>query len=68
MSQFGMQSARARRFASPDVYTALAVVACVFLAAACGVMFVAAGKVGKGGSAFSLQDAKAIDLKAEAAK
>jgi len=66
MSQFGMQMAggRAKRSASPDVFTALAVVACVFLVAALAVLFQAAGKVGKGGSPIGLQDPAKIDLPA----
>ncbi|MDX2131359.1 MAG: hypothetical protein SFY69_04835 [Planctomycetota bacterium] len=65
MSQFGMQMAggRVRRGNSPDVYTALMVVACVFLVAALVVMFQAGGKVGKGGSPFGLQQKGQIDLK-----
>lgn len=58
MSQFGMQMSggrMGRRAAYPDVYTGLAVVACVFLIAAIVVMFSAGGKVGKGGSPFGLQ-------------
>lgn len=64
MSQFGMQMAggRVRRAASPDVYTALVLVATIFLAAALVVMFSAGGKVGKDGSPFGLQDAKNIQL------
>ncbi|GJQ30708.1 MAG: hypothetical protein HBSAPP03_25920 [Phycisphaerae bacterium] len=64
MSQFGMQMAggRVRRAASPDVYTALAVVATIFLVAALVVMFNAGSRVGKGGSPFGLQDAKRIEL------
>lgn len=59
MSQFGMQMAggRARRAASPDVYTALMLAATIFLVAAIVVMFNAGSKVGKDGSPFGLQDA-----------
>lgn len=65
MSQFGMQmtGGRVRRAASPDVYTALAVVAAIFLVVALVVMFTAGGKVGKGGSPFSLQETGKIELK-----
>ena len=56
MAKFGMQmpTARAGKGISPNVYTALMVVACVFLAAACFVMFRAAASVGKDGSPFGL--------------
>lgn len=59
MSQFGMQlpGGRLRRGASPDVYTALAALAVVFLIAACVTMFFAGQKVGKDGSPFGLQEA-----------
>lgn len=65
MSKFGMQmpAQRGKKAATPDVYTAMAVMACLFLAAACFVMFQAAGKVGKGGSPFALQDDARIELK-----
>lgn len=64
MSQFGMQmpAARARRSASPDVYTILAVTATVFLIVACVILFQAGSKVGPNGSAFSLQKAGQIQL------
>lgn len=64
MSQFGMQlpGGRARRAASPDVYTAMAFAAVVFLAIACGVMWRAGSKVGVEGSPFGLQEAKSIKL------
>jgi hypothetical protein len=64
MSQFGMQmpGSRARRAASPDVYTALVFAAVVFLAAACIVMFSAGAKVGRDGSPIGLQDARNIQL------
>jgi len=67
MSQFGMQmpGARLKRSASPDVYTGLMVLATAFLLAGCVVMFGAASKVGKGGSAFSLQEAGKIELAAQ---
>lgn len=59
MSQFGMQmpGGRARRGGSPDVYTAMAFAAVVFLAAACVFVYLAASRVGKDGNAFGLQDA-----------
>lgn len=64
MSQFGMQmpAARGKRASGPDAFTALAFAACVFLIAAIAVVFVQGAKVGKGGSAFSLQDPKNIVL------
>jgi len=64
MSQFGMQmpGARLRRSASPDVYTGLMVLSTAFLLAACIIMFGAASKVGKGGSAFTLQEAAKIEI------
>jgi hypothetical protein len=67
MSQFGMQMPAGRkRAASPDVFTGLAVIAVVFLAAATVIMWQAASKVGKDGSAFELQEPKAIKLSANA--
>lgn len=70
MSQFGMQmtSAQRKRASGPDVYTALAAVACLFLLVACVVMFKEASKVGKGGNAFAIQEAgpNKIQLNAEA--
>jgi hypothetical protein len=69
MSQFGMQMPAGRkRAASPDVYTGLAVIAVVFLAVATAVMWQAAGKVGKSGSQFELQEPRNIQLAAEAGK
>ena len=65
MGQFGMQlpGGRAKRGASPDVYTALAAMAVVFLIAALAVMFVAGGKVSKDpGNPFSLQEEGKIVL------
>lgn len=65
MSQFGMQMPAGRKRASaPDVYTGLALIACVFLAAAVLVMWGAAAKVGKDGTGWELQDRKAIKLPA----
>jgi len=67
MSQFGMQMPGGRkRSNSPDVYTGLAVIATVFLAAASFVMFTAASKIGVGGSPFGLQDPASIQLPAPA--
>jgi hypothetical protein len=66
MSQFGMQmsGSQRRKAAGPDVYTALAVIAAVFLAAATAVMFKAASSVGKNGSPFGIwQPGDRIDLK-----
>ena len=63
MSQFGMQMPAGRkRSSNPDVYTGLALIATVFLATACVVMFQAASKVGKAGTAWELQDPKKIEL------
>jgi hypothetical protein len=65
MSQFGMQMPAGRkRAASPDVYTGLAVIATVFLAAATAVMWQAGAKVGKGGSPIALQESGRIELPA----
>jgi hypothetical protein len=66
MSQFGMQvpGGRIKRGANPDVYTGLAAVAVIFLIAAVYVMFVAASKVGKGGSPIGLQESGKIELTA----
>lgn len=63
MSQFGMQvPGKARRAGGPDVYTALAAVACLCLAAACAVMFVNGSKVGVNGNCFSIQTTGDIKL------
>lgn len=64
MSQFGMQmpAAKAKRGASPDVYTALVVAAFAFLFAACWVMYVSGTKVGKDGKFWELQDPKSIKI------
>jgi hypothetical protein len=64
MSKFGMQTTaqRGKKSATPDVYTAMAVMACLFLAAACFVMFQAAGKVGPAGNPFGIQGDR-VDLK-----
>ncbi len=66
MSQFGMQvpGGRIKRGASADVYTALAMVAVIFLLAAVVVMFKAASKVGKG-SPIGLQESGKIELPAQ---
>ena len=65
MSQFGMQMPGGRkRSSSPDVYTGLAVIATVFLAAAVFITYTAASKVGVDGSPYNLQDAKSIKLPA----
>ncbi len=65
MSQFGMQmpGGRARRAASPDVYTALAFVAMAFLLVACFMMWTAGSRVGKDGSPFGLQEQGKIQLR-----
>lgn len=64
MSDFGMQmpGGRGARRPSPDVYTALLAVASVALLTAVVFVYLGAAKVGKGGSAFGLQDAQRIDL------
>ena len=55
--QFGMQmpGGRAKRASGPDVYTALLAVATVALLSASAIVFLYAGKIGKGGSAIALQ-------------
>ncbi|MBX3389219.1 MAG: hypothetical protein KF691_07155 [Phycisphaeraceae bacterium] len=64
MSQFGMQmpGGRARRGSSLDVFTVLAFLAVVALAVACGVMWMAASKVGKNGNPFEMQEKGNITL------
>jgi hypothetical protein len=63
MSQFGMQMPAARRKASTlNVYTALAALAMVSLAAACYVVFKESAKISPDGSPFSLQEAGKIKL------
>ncbi len=59
MSQMGMNlpGASRRRNATMDIYTGLLFVAVVALIAACAVVFINGSILGKGGSAFSLQDA-----------
>jgi hypothetical protein len=66
MSQFGMQlpGGRVKRGTSPDVYTALAAMAVVFLLAASIVMYFAGKKVGKDGNPIGLQDPAKIVLPA----
>jgi hypothetical protein len=58
MSQMGMNlpGATRRRAASMDIYTGLLFVAVVALIAACAVVFVKGSEIGKGGSAFGLQE------------
>ncbi len=67
MSQFGMQmpAGRVHRGSSPDIYTALVLIAVVFLAVAVGVMFTAGAKVSPGEgfmAPFSLQEEGQIKL------
>ncbi|MBX3384186.1 MAG: hypothetical protein KF864_11835 [Phycisphaeraceae bacterium] len=63
MSKFGMQMPASRkRSASPDVFTALAVIATVFLAVGLMVIYTNGAKVGKGGEPWSLQEAGNIQL------
>jgi hypothetical protein len=58
MSQMGMNlpGATRRRGATMDIYTGLLFVAVVALIAACAVVFINGALIGKGGSAFGLQD------------
>lgn len=57
MSQFGMQMPASRRKASTlNVYTALAALAMVALAAACYVVFNESSKLSPDGSPFSMQE------------
>jgi len=64
MSQYGMQMAgtRARRGPTPDVYTALAAISTLIVLAACIAMWIAGSGVGKGGSAFGIQEAGKVEL------
>lgn len=66
--QFGMQmpTARGKKGATPNVYTGLAAVACVCLAAACLYMFFVAGAVGKDGNPLGIQDKGSIKIKSDA--
>lgn len=65
MSQFGMQlpGGRAKRAASPDIFTAMAFIAVAFLTAACVVMWQAASHVGKDGNPFEPQEQGRIVIK-----
>jgi hypothetical protein len=67
MSQFGMQmpGGRGKRHASPDVYTALAVLATAFLITACVVMYMAGSAIGKGGSPIGIQEPGKIEFAAK---
>lgn len=61
MSQYGMQMpGRVRRAASMNVYTGLLFAAVVGLAVACGVMYLAAAKVGADGNPLGIQKASQI--------
>lgn len=64
MADFGMQmpGGRLKRSASMNVYTGLAFIAVVALITACGWMWTQAGKVGKDGSPFGLQEAKRVKV------
>ncbi len=66
MSQFKMQmpGGRARRYAGPDVYTALAFVAVAFLVVACAIMWQAGMKVAPegAGTPFEMQKAGSVKL------
>ncbi len=64
MSQFGMQmpGGQMQRGPSLNIYTGLLALAVVALIAASAYVFVQASKIGKGGSAFGLQEVNNIDL------
>ncbi len=63
MAQFGMQMPASRKKASGiTVYTVMAIVSCICLAAACAVMFLFGGKVGPSGNAFGFQETGKITL------
>ena len=65
MGQMGMQmqgGGMRKRGASPDVYTGLAFVAVIAMAAACVFVYLAATKVGVDGSPFGMQDKTKIVL------
>ena len=64
MSQFGMQmpGGRMKRTAAMNVYTGLLFCAVLALATACGFMYMAATKVGVGGSPFGIQKAGSIQI------
>lgn len=65
MSQFGMQmpGGRGARTAGPDIYTAMMFVGVVAMLAAVALLWMAASKVGPGGSPFKVQDPQRIELK-----
>ncbi len=64
MSQLGMQMpGGSRRASSLNVYTGLLFLAVVSLATASVMVYFAAGKVGKGGDPFGIQDPKKIELR-----
>lgn len=58
MSQFGMQmpGGQMRRGATMNVYTGLLFLAVVALATACVFMYSAAGRIGKDGDPFGMQE------------
>ncbi len=58
MTQMGIHvpGARARRAGGMDIYTGLAFVAFVFLAAACVLVWKSAGLVGKNGEALGIHE------------
>ena len=64
MSQFGMQmpGGRMRRGPTPDVYTALTLVAVLALLAACIFVYVQGSKVSPKGDAISIQEAGRVTL------
>jgi hypothetical protein len=64
MGQFGMQlpGGRARRTASPNIYSALMFVAVVGLLVACFFVYRAAASVGPKGNAYAFQNEKSIEL------
>ena len=64
MSRFGMQmpGGRVHRGASPDVYTALAVLATLALLTACVFVYVQGSKLSPKGDAISIQEPGRITL------
>lgn len=65
MSQFGMQLPGGQMQRGPvmNVYTGLMLMAVLALLAACILVFVNAGKVGKDGQALGLQEAGRLQVK-----
>jgi hypothetical protein len=63
-----MPGGRMKRSASMNIYTALLFFAVVGLGVACGVMYVAAKKVGANGDPFALQDGRNIKIATKPAR